>query len=239
MPSNKSLDHSFNSSRCENMVSKTFGRKMIKITVTIVCCMACLSCAKKPDVTKLDNGYFFQREQIAKDTIQWTLRRETPQQSGVVAQAIVTGEEVISVLPTPVHYHSCIPTAHAGSDFFIIPQAGELLAPFHLHRNGTFSFKGRTMDRARFALLVQKLATFSTNLSIVLQVETPCALSDLTNAIARCTSAAGGGFGVTYKGSSRELEIEELKEPIEGDVPDIPVVFTNETAEPETGHVRK
>jgi len=193
---------------------------------------------KKPDAITLDNGFSFVREQTTPSTTRWTLRRDTPQQSGVVAQAIASGDQVLSVLPTPVHYHSCIPTAHGGSDFFLIPDAGELTVPFHLHRDGSFSIKGRKMDRARFARQVERLATYSTDLSLVLQVETPCALSDFTNAVASCVSAAGGGFGITYKGSSRELEIEEVKEPIEGhDVPDIPVVFTNETAEQNAAHV--
>jgi len=176
----------------------------MKTTIVIACCIACVSCGKKPDVITLDNGFSFQRERITPGTVRWTLLRETQQQSGVVAQAIVTGDQVLSVLPTPVHYHSCIPTAHAGSDFFLIPHAGELTVPFNLHRDGSFSIKGRKMDRARFARKVERLASFSTNLSLVLQVETPCALSDFTNAVACCTSAAGGGFGITYKGSSRE-----------------------------------
>lgn len=94
------------------------------------------------------------------------------------------------------------------------------------------------MDRTRFARTVERLRSYSTNLSAVLQIETPCALMDFTNAIAQCAAIGGGGFGVTYKGSSREIEIVEIEEADEREEPPgIPIMFTNETAEPAPGRV--
>jgi hypothetical protein len=107
---------------------------------------------------------------------------------------------------------------------------------FRLRRDGTFSLRDKTMDRTRFARTAERLSTFSTDFSVVLQIETPCDLTEFTNAIARCATIGGGGFAVTYKGSSRELEIEEIEEPIETDEhPDIPIIIKEETAEPQPG----
>jgi len=192
------------------------GRSMMK-TLALACCIACLSCARRPDAVTLENGYSFQVEQVSRGTTRWTLRRDTPEQSGVVAQAIVADDEVLSVLPTPIRSSSSLPARHAGRDFFLIPHAGETPWVFLLHRDGSISFRDRQMDPTHFARIVERLKPNSSDLSVVLQIETPCAWAAFIGAITLCTSIGDGGFGVTYKGSSRGPEVVVVKEVFERD----------------------
>lgn len=204
----------------------------MKTTVVIALCAVCISCARHPESVVLDNGYSFVREELSPITVRWTLRRDTPEKSGVVAQALVSEGTVISLLPTPVHYISCVPVAHLESDFFFVPHIGEASARFRLLRSGAILINKRSIDQSKFKHMVSRFATYSTDLSVILEVQTPCRFADFTNVVTECVSIAGGGFAATYGDSYSHLELEEFQEPVVRDEePDIPISINMKTAE--------